>query len=449
MKFSICLLLVSISIITFAGCQPNTTETSLPLAPQATSPPSTATPWSTITSLPATETHAPSPTPVPASPTPLPATPTPLPATHSICAAGCDYTTIQIALDDPKLAEDAVIEIRDPIHTEAGIVVNHPITFRGQGTDATILQAHEQREAAPERILLIEEGAEVQIESISLRHGVPSNSEECGGAIMNHGSLTLTRVVVRDNDANAGGGICNRGELSLIDSSVSYNVANGIGPVGYTCGAGGGIKCERGTLTLVNSLINDNQSMDADPFREVGVGGGVHIACNCSATFTNSTISGNKSLKLGGGIFVHGDLTLLNCTITENITKGEAGGVYISGHLDFMNTIIADNSGKGGSCIVGGPGGYKGEGSIGENTNNLVRGGNCNPTFTERPILGPLADNGGETQTHALLPGSPAIDAIPAESCKLFTDQRGEPRPVILDSSETPCDIGAFELQAE
>lgn len=449
MKISTWLILVSIAIFTVAGCQPNATETFIPLAPPATSPIPSITPLPTVTSLPSTETHVPTFTPVPASPTPLPPTPTPRPATHSICAAGCDYTTIQAALDDPDLGDDAVIEIRDPIHTEAGIIVNQPIAIRGHGTDVTILQAHEQREAAPERILLIEEGAEAQIENISLRHGVPSNSEECGGAIMNHGILTLTRVVVRDNNANAGGGICNRGELILIDSSVSYNIANGIGPAGYTCGAGGGIKCERGTLTLVNSLVSGNQSMDADPFREVGVGGGVHIACNCSATFTNSTISGNRSVKLGGGIFVHGNLTLVNCTITDNITKGDAGGVYISGHLDFTNTIIADNSGKGGSCIVGGPGGYKGEGSIGENSNNLVRGGNCSPAFSENPLLGPLDDNGGATMTHALLPGSPAIDAIPASSCTLPTDQRGAPRPVIVDSAETSCDIGAFEVQAE
>jgi hypothetical protein len=266
---------------------------------------------------------------------------------------------------------------------------------------------------------------------------------------MNNGTLTLAQVVVRDNNANAGGGICNRGELTLIDSSVSYNIANGVGPEGYTCGAGGGIKCERGTLTLVNSLINGNESMDADPFRDVGVGGGVHVACGCSATFTNSTISGNESVALAGGIFVHGYLKLINCTIADNITNGEAGGVYVRGHMDFINTIIADNSGKGGSCIVGGPGGYKGEGSIGENSNNLVRGGNCNPAFTDKPLLGQLADNGGATMTHALLPGSPAIDAIPAEGCTLAIDQRGVPRPVFVASADTSCDIGAFEVQAE
>jgi WD40 repeat protein len=64
-------------------------------------------------------------------------------------------------------------------------------------------------------------------------------------------------------------------------------------------------------------------------------------------------------------------------------------------------------------------------------------------------LLGPLADNGGNTLTHALLPGSTAIDAVPAISCTLPTDQRGALRPAVQTSPETPCDIGAFEFQAE
>ena len=64
-------------------------------------------------------------------------------------------------------------------------------------------------------------------------------------------------------------------------------------------------------------------------------------------------------------------------------------------------------------------------------------------------MLGRLEDNGGDTLTHALLPGSPAIDAIPAVSCTLPTDQRGALRPAVQTSAETPCDIGAFEVQPE
>jgi hypothetical protein len=56
--------------------------------------------------------------------------------------------------------------------------------------------------------------------------------------------------------------------------------------------------------------------------------------------------------------------------------------------------------------------------------------------------LGGLADNGGPTMTHALLPGSVAIDVIPADMCEVDKDQRGEPRP-----QGSACDVGAFELE--
>ena len=60
------------------------------------------------------------------------------------------------------------------------------------------------------------------------------------------------------------------------------------------------------------------------------------------------------------------------------------------------------------------------------------------------PMLGPLQDNGGPTWTHALLPGSPAINQIPKAACEVETDQRGEPRP---ETGGTMCDVGAFEVQ--
>ena len=368
-----------------------------------------------------------------------------------MCASGCDFTTIQAALDSPTTASGAIAEILDPIHTEVGIVVHGGITvtIRGLGTDATIVQAHKEPEQALERVFLVEEGATVILAKMTIRHGRPSNQEECGGGILNLGTLTLDKCVVSDNTSNSGGGICSRGTLTLIHSAVSDNIADGVGPVGYTCGAGGGIKCERGPLTLINSTISGNQSKDADTFRDVGHGGGVHIACNCTAVFTNSTISSNRSVVSAGGIYVKGTLRLVNCTISSNYTAGEGGGVYVRGHLDYVNTIIADNGSKDGNCAVGGPGGYKGEGAIGINRNNLVEGGSCDPAYSDDPMLGPLADNGGDTWTHALLPGSPAIDAIPVVSCTLPTDQRWGLRPIVQTSPGTPCDIGAFEMQTD
>ena len=79
----------------------------------------------------------------------------------------------------------------------------------------------------------------------------------------------------------------------------------------------------------------------------------------------------------------------------------------------------------------------------------MVTGGGCDAAYSDDPVLGRLADNGGDTWTHALLPGSPAIDAIPAVSCTLPIDQRWALRPVVQTSVDTPCDIGAFEVQTE
>lgn len=79
---------------------------------------------------------------------------------------------------------------------------------------------------------------------------------------------------------------------------------------------------------------------------------------------------------------------------------------------------------------------------IGTNISNLVEGGGCDAELSGDPRLAPLADNGGVTLTHALLPGSPAIDAAMDGTCHLITDQRGEARP---DGKNRLCDLGAYE----
>jgi hypothetical protein len=327
--------------------------------------------------------------------------------------------------------------------------VNKDVTIRGLGADATIVQAHETLDGTPERVFFVEEGATAVFERLTIRHGEPSAQEECGGGIMNHGTLTLKNCVVSDNASNSGAGICNRGTLTLVNSTVNGNTADGIAPPGYEAGDGGGIECERGRLMLINSTVSGNRSEDTVPHFDFGSGGGVLVHINCTAVFTNSTISGNRAASAAGGVYVAGTLRLVNSTISDNRASGECGGVYVRGHLDYVNTIIADNTGKGGNCIVGGPGGYQGKGSIGTNSNNLVGGGGCEADYSGDPKLGPLADNGGDTLTHALLPGSPAIDVVPAISCTLPTDQRWALRPVVQTSADTPCDIGAFEVQTE
>jgi WD40 repeat protein len=259
--------------------------------------------------------------------------------------------------------------------------------------------------------------------------------------------------------ANGGGGVCSRGReaaLTVINSTIRDNIAGETVANSLACGNGGGIRTGSGTLALVNSTVAGNSTATGR-----GRGGGIHIGCGGTAVFTNTTISGNTARPQsdnavsrnrqghGGGINLHGTLRLVNCTISDNHGIGPGGGVYVRGHLDFVNTIIANNAGKGGNCLISGPDEYGVSGSLGTNSHNLVSDGTCDPAYAEDPLLGPLADNGGDTLTHALLPGSPAIDAVPAISCTVPTDQRGALRPAVQTSHETSCDIGAFELQAE
>ncbi|MDW8319206.1 MAG: choice-of-anchor Q domain-containing protein, partial [Anaerolineae bacterium] len=95
------------------------------------------------------------------------------------------------------------------------------------------------------------------------------------------------------------------------------------------------------------------------------------------------------------------------------------------------NTLVA-GSPLGGDCLS--------SGTIGENIHNLVQDGSCSPLLTGDPRLGPMADNGGPTETHALQPDSPAIDMGDPATC-LANDQRSEAR------DDWACDIGAFELK--
>jgi hypothetical protein len=386
----------------------------------------------------------PTPTPLPPMPTPVLLTATPAPTTDTICADGCDFVTIQAAINDETTMNGAAIEIVDPVHTEGGIVVHKSVTIRGQGADTTILQAHETPGEALERVLFIERGVTVVLERMTIRHGEASPQEEDGGGIRNFGTLTVSDCVVTGNVANGGGGIATSGTLVVVRSTVSNNTADGLAPPGLRleCGSGGGIKCGSGTLTLISSTISGNQAGTENR----GRGGGVHIGCGCTSALINSTVSGNKSVEFGGGVHAMGPVQLAHCTISSN-SSSQGGGVSIrpGGRLDYVNTIIAHNSGGGGSCRLSGPS-ERGEALVGVNSNNLVEDGSCNAEFSGDPVLGLLADNGGPTLTHALLPDSPAIDAVSAISCTVSTDQREVIRPVAQTSSDTPCDIGAFEV---
>jgi hypothetical protein len=400
----------------------------------------------------ATNTPKPSSTPTVIPPTPisLPVIPEDLdqPVDYSICGIGCSFRTIQDAVAAASEEGSTLIEILDPIHTEAGIVVNKNVIIRGLGADQTFVQAFETSDGAPDRVFLVEKGVSVVIADLTIRHGDPADKDQNGGGIRNSGSLTLVNAVITDNQANGGGGISNSGDLTLINSTVRDNLADGIAGPGLECGNGGGIQSGNGNLFILDSTISGNENIKGR-----ARGGGIHVGCSCQGVIINSTISGNRAASKaggdyghghshGGGIYVAGELLLVNSTITDNYAIGDGGGVLVGKHLNYVNTIIAGNSGKRGNCALIADDQIDRDQLIGTNLYNLVPGGGCAAAYTEDPLLGPLENNGGATETHAIPVDSPAVDLIPREFCQLEYDQRGALRA----GGDSPyCDVGAYE----
>jgi predicted outer membrane repeat protein len=179
-------------------------------------------------------------------------------------------------------------------------------------------------------------------------------------------------------------------------------------------------------------------------------------------TLTNSTVSGNSTAGFsadGGGILASGELTLIDSTVSGNFATDSGGGIRALGAVTLHNTIVAKNSaGETGADIfsrrIGSPppsitaahsliGSNSGSGLTEAQTpdaNGNLIGTRTNPID---PRLGPLADNGGSTRTHALLPGSPATNAAVIVANAQY-DQRGPPYLRVYGPAP---DMGAFELQ--
>lgn len=301
-----------------------------------------------------------------------------------------------------------------------------------------------------------------------------------GGGIFNSGgTLTVQNSTISGNASSAsgdGGGIYNSGgTINLSNSTVSGNHAgDGVSPNGG--GNGGGI-WNIGTVVITNSTISGNQTGTGGAGGNGGFGGGLYNINK--ATLTNVTVSGNNtggpsnSPGGGGGISNPGTLTLTNCTIANNQTGGgvpgatngygTGGGIANGGTTNLKNTIVSNNT------VAGGAAGPDLFGTFVSNDYNLI-GSTAGATFTgttthnilnQNPQLGTLINNGGPTMTHALLAGSPALDAgddcvTQAAHCgdanvpQLNTDQRGAGFSRASDGNNdatATVDIGAFEAQ--
>ena len=293
-----------------------------------------------------------------------------------------------------------------------------------------------------------------------------------GVGIRNRGSLILSNTMLLSNSSWYGSGnngaiLNEQGSVSLTDCTLSGN-------------AGGGIVSRQGSVSMTHSTISDNYgsgvllwegNLNVTNSTLSGNRAGI-IVQNGDLNMTSSTVSNHHVETNGAGIFCGGSSCMIrNSTLSGNsaggcvddfdphscLPYGHGGAIYGTAPASILivnSTLFGNNSEKGGpigwqswgsppslkNSIVASPHGNPCPGAVNDLGNNFSEAG-CGPGIIVITGLAPtLADNGGPTPTHALLPGSSAIDA--AGDCGLVSDQRGFVR------WDGACDGGAFELGA-
>lgn len=334
-------------------------------------------------------------------------------------------------------------------------------------------------------------GVSSQDANLTLEHVVVTNNRvDVDGAAAKPGGI-----------AEGGGIYASKGTLKLVDSAVTANTASAVGGSGASGGIaeGGGLN-SAAQLSLEGDTFAENKAdsrggqgpSNAGQLGGIAEGGGVIVFAVTPVSASASTFFANivdasagpgasGGIGDGGGAWMLSNgppISLSNLTATANVVHALPNGIASGGGVDIganspgtvalTNATLSANTAEGGPGSSDGGDGYLG----GSNTtvrNTLVSAGvsspgheNCSGTPTSLghnldsldqcnfhapgdfvgvdPLLGPLQDNGGPTQTFALLAGSPAIDAGDNSGCP-STDARGVKRPQGL-----ACDIGAFEL---
>ncbi|MCU0494305.1 MAG: hypothetical protein MUD01_22180 [Chloroflexaceae bacterium] len=287
-----------------------------------------------------------------------------------------------------------------------------------------------------------------------LNHGVATiedsvfNSNRAtteGGAIVSDGgTLTVGRTRIEANTAatNGAGVVVSGGTATLTQVTISGNEL----PIASTGQAGGLLVGGNASVTLVESTISNNRGFD---------GGGAYVASDASLTVQRATFAQNVA-AYGAGIEASGTLSIVNSTFNANQATNDGGAIWIlntttparlnhvtlignqatngrainvnGGSLQLQRSVI---SGSGVQCV----------GAVTASADSFATDATCgSATVRANLLLGPLADNGGPTQTALPQAGSPVIDAIPCDAA-VTDDQRKAPRP-----AGALCDAGAVEV---
>lgn len=296
--------------------------------------------------------------------------------------------------------------------TAGEIDITQPMTLTGPGADQ--LTVHGNKLIPASRIFNIGSNAATTLVGLHLADGATTGSQQAGGAVLSYSNLTVRNCAFTGNST--------QGVESYGGAIAVVSIAR-----------------------LTNTTVSGNQTGGA-------TAGGGGVAAAGGLVLTNSTVSGNHTSGLGakgGGVIVVGNVLINNSTLANNSAASAVDGISVdtgsSGFFIVNNTIIAQAGAAAGETAC--------NRKVDAGNNNLATDTSCTGVAaTASSInLGPLANNGGSTQTHALQPGSAAIDAGKADICADASlagqDQRGITRPQDGDGDgNAVCDIGSYEL---